>query len=169
MSNYAKAFVSHSSIDKALLGEVISLVSAARWEIDSLTFEEGKTSADQILQSMTRSNLFVLFASKNALESNWVQSEMDVAQQLYFKKNIIGLLVLIIDDIDSKDLPDWLRAHVFARTKNLIRIANLIRARLMQLDSLRGIAQRPFVSRKNLRSEIENKLSDLTNLLGQFL
>lgn len=163
MSNYAKAFVSHSSSDKPLLEEVVKLVSAARWEIDSLSFEEGRTSASEIFQSMSRSSLFVLLASQKAMSTEWVKSELDIAQHLYYAKKIGGLLVVIIDDLPAQSLPDWIRLHVFARTKNVMRIANMIRSRLMQLDSLQGGEQRPFVSRSNLRGEIEKKLSDLSN------
>ncbi|EKD75595.1 MAG: hypothetical protein ACD_44C00090G0001 [uncultured bacterium] len=163
MTSYAKAFVSHSSSDKPLLNEVVKQVSAARWEIDSLSFEEGRTSANEIFQSMSRSSLFVLFASQEAMNTEWVKSELEIAQHLYYAKKIGGLLVFIIDEMPAQSLPDWIRLHVFARTKNVTRIANMIRSRLMQLDSLRGAEQRPFVSRSNLRSEIEKKLSDLSN------
>lgn len=163
MTGYAKAFVSHSSADKTLLEEVVKQVSAARWEIDSLTFEEGKTSAGEIFRSMSRSDLFVLFASQEAVEKEWVKSEIEIAQQLYYKKTIGGILVFIIDEMPIKSLDDWIRMHVVARTKNVVRIANMIRSKLMQLDSLRGAEPRPFVSRSSLREEFEKKLSNISS------
>lgn len=162
MTAHSKAFVSHSSTDKDLVNEVIKGIPTSRWEIDSITFEEGKTSASEIEKALSRSDLFVLFASKRALEeSGWIESELEIAQQLYYKKSIRGIQVFIIDETPIKHLPTWVRMHVVATTRNVVRIANTIKARLIQLDSSRGLAERPYISRSSLRNELEQKISNI--------
>lgn len=164
MAKYAKAFVSHSSSDKPLLEKIVKKVAAARWEIDSRTFEDGGTSADQIFQSMSRSDLFVLLASEKSKNSRWVQSELEVAQSLYYSNKIGDVLVFIIDDVfEVNDLPEWIRLHVFVKTNNETRIANAIRAKLFKLDIQKGNEQKPFVSRILMQDQLEKRLADLTS------
>jgi tetratricopeptide (TPR) repeat protein len=164
VTNYAKAFVSHSSDDKDLVERVTKQVTAARWEIDSHTFDEGRSSAEEIFRAISRSDLFVLFASAKALNSQWVASELQIAQSHLYSGKLGGVLVFIIDDSPVTTLPDWIRLYVFARTDNETRIANRIRSKLIQLDSLRENPQKPFVSRIRLRDEIEKRLADLARM-----
>jgi tetratricopeptide (TPR) repeat protein len=166
MTIHAKAFVSHSSKDKPLVEKVVERVSAARWEIDSLTFEEGKTSASEIFAALSRSDLFVLMASEHSVESDWVQSELEIAQQLLYQRKLGGILVFLIDGTLASKLPDWIRAYVYAKTSNETRIGNAVRTRLFQLDSKKGIKEKPFVQRVRIREEIEKKLADLTKQIN---
>jgi tetratricopeptide (TPR) repeat protein len=166
MTNYSKAFLSHSSKDKGLVEKVASLINAARWELDKFTFDEGATNAEAIFQSMQRSDLFVLFASGASVESPWVRAELRIAQELLYSGKIGGVLAFLIDDTDVSKLPDWLRMHVYARTKSDVRIANRIREKLTQLDALRSSPRKPFVARNRLRDEIEKRLSDIDNPAG---
>jgi Flp pilus assembly protein TadD len=161
MNKFAKAFASHSSADKPLLREITQQVAAARWEIDAHTFDEGGSSADEIFRAMSRSDLFVFLASAKALGSSWVDAELKLAQSFLYSGKLGGVLVFVIDDTSLAKLPDWIQLYVIARTSNATRIANRIRSKLMQLDSLRDSPQKPFVARAHLRDEIERRLGDL--------
>lgn len=163
MASFSKAFISHSSADKPLVEDVAKLVSAARWEIDSFTFEGGKRSADEIMAALKRSDLFVLIASANSMGSDWVKSELELAQHLLFSRQIGGVLVFIIDGTLAVELPEWIRMHVFVRTSSVVRIANLIRSKLFELDSKKGIRPKPFVQRTRIRGEIEKRIADLNH------
>lgn len=163
MASFAKAFISHSSVDKPLVEDVAKLVSAARWEIDSNTFEGGKRSAEEIMTALKRSDLFVLIASANSMRSDWVKSELELVQHLLFSRQIGGVLVFIIDETSAEELPDWIRMHVFVRTSNTVRIANMIRGKLFELDSEKGIRPKPFVHRTKIRGEIEKRIADLNH------
>jgi len=163
MSSYSKAFISHSSTDKAIVEEIAKRVTAARWEIDSHTFEEGNRSAAEILAALNRSDLFVLIASENSMRSDWVRSELDLAQQLLLSRKLGGVVVFVIDGTAAADLPEWIRMHVFVRTSSAIRIANSIRAKLFELDSAKGIRPKPFVQRMKIRGEIERRIADLNH------
>ena len=159
----AKAFFSHSSKDKSLINDVAKLLPQARLEIDSLSFEHGKTSASEITKSISRSQLFVLFASKEVLESEWIKSEIEIAQQQYFKNQIRGILVFILDDIPIKAVGDWLRTFVVMRSKNALRISNTIKSKLIQIDASNNLIERPFVPRNSLNEEFYRKLANLSN------
>lgn len=161
MADFAKAFVSHSSTDKPLVEEVARAVSAARWEIDSHTFDAGKYSAGEITAALGRSDLFVLIASAHSMGSEWVKSELDIAQHLLFAGKLGGVVAFIVDGTQAEQLPDWLRMHVFIRTSNPVRIANLIRAKLVELDTKRGVKPKPYVQRTKLQGEMERRIADL--------
>lgn len=161
MGNFAKAFVSHSSTDKPLVEDVVQAVSAARWEIDSHTFEDGKYSAGEITAALGRSELFVLIASSHSMGSEWVKSELEIAQHLLYAGKLGGVVAFIVDGTQAEELPEWLRMHVFIRTSNPIRIANLIRAKLVELDTKRGVKPKPYVQRIKLQGEMERRIADL--------
>lgn len=166
MPDFAKAFVSHSSADKPLVEEIVKTVSAARWEIDSYTFEEGKRSASEILAALKRSDLFVLIASANSIASGWVKSELELAQQLLYSRQLGAVLVFIVDGTPAGSLPDWVMMHVFVRTSSPVRIANLIRGKLLEIDAEKGIRPRPFVQRMRVRGEIEKRIADLNQQIS---
>jgi tetratricopeptide (TPR) repeat protein len=163
MTSFAKAFISHSSADKGLIGEIASRVTAARWEIDSYTFEEGKRSAAEVLAALRRSDLFVLIASANSMNSEWVKSELEIAQQLLYSGGLGGVVVFIIDGTPAEKLPDWIRMHVFVRTASAVRIANIVRSKLFELDARKGIKPKPFVQRMKIRGDIERRIADLSS------
>ncbi|MCA8269311.1 toll/interleukin-1 receptor domain-containing protein [Burkholderia vietnamiensis] len=161
MPEFSKAFISHSSVDKPLVGRIAARVSAARWEIDSHTFEEGKASAAEITTALSRSDLFVLILSSSSAGSSWVSSELEIAQHLLYSRRLGGIVVFIVDETPVDVLPEWVRMYVFIRTRNEVRIANLIRSQLMQLDARKGVEEKPFVQRTALRGEMERRLADL--------
>ncbi len=161
MGNIAKAFVSHSSADKPLVEDIVQAVSAARWEIDSHTFDDGKYSAGEITAALGRSELFVLIASVHSTGSQWVKSELEIAQHLLYAGKLGGVVAFIVDGTQAEELPDWLRMHVFIRTSNPVRIANLIRAKLVELDTKRGVKPKPYVQRIKLQGEMERRIADL--------
>lgn len=161
MANFAKAFVSHSSIDKPLVEQVVKAVSAARWEIDSHTFEEGNYSAGEITAALGRSDLFVLIASAHSMSSEWVKSELEIAQHLLYAGKLGGVVAFIVDGTQAEALPEWLRMRVFVRTSNPVRITNLIRSKLVELDTKRGVKPKPYVQRSKLQGEMERRIADL--------
>lgn len=161
MANFAKAFVSHSSIDKPLVEQIVQTVSAARWEIDSHTFEDGKYSAGEITAALGRSDLFVLIASAHSLDSDWVKAELEIAQHLSYAGKLGGVVAFIVDATPSERLPEWLRMRVFIRTSNPVRIANLIRSHLVELDIKQGVKPKPYVQRVRLQGDMEQRIADL--------
>jgi hypothetical protein len=104
--NFSKAFLSHSSKDKTFVREVCKLLAASRREFDEETFDGGKRNAEEIFNSLSRSDLFVLFASINALtSSHWISSEIKIAQEFVYSGKLGGVIVFIIDELDHSELP----------------------------------------------------------------
>ncbi len=107
----AKAFLSHSSVDKKLVEKIASQLGS-KSIIDSKSFEEGMGNLDEIICTLDSSDLFVLFISENSLNSKWVQEEIILAKER-FDNNVISKLFPIIIDAtinhSDKRLPEWMR------------------------------------------------------------
>ncbi|HDZ8479797.1 TPA: toll/interleukin-1 receptor domain-containing protein [Escherichia coli] len=72
-----KAFLSHSSKDKEhYVRNVANWLGKENIIYDEFTFEEGEKTLDQIMEGLGESELFVLFISNSALESEWVKKEI---------------------------------------------------------------------------------------------
>jgi hypothetical protein len=158
--NFSKAFLSHSSKDKDLVREVSKLLAASRREFDEETFEGGRRSSEEIFKSLSRSDLFVLFASRNILDSSWVDEEIRTAQGFLGNGQLGGIIVFIIDDLNYSDLPIWLKQFVFITSSNPIRISNKIRGDLIALDLALKPSRSLFVGRAKETAEIELRLSN---------
>jgi TIR domain len=79
-----KAFLSHSSRDKAIITAVADELGAANVELDSETFDRGIINIAAIQEALKRSNLYVLFLTKDALASGAVRYEAILAQEKPF-------------------------------------------------------------------------------------
>lgn len=102
-----RAFLSHQSRYKDLVIEVADLLGRDKCILDIYNFETGKNFSDLIKQHLDASDVFVLFLSKEALESDWVRLEIERARELKYQSRF---LVYIVDDrLSLKDVPDWLK------------------------------------------------------------
>ncbi|MEN4773535.1 toll/interleukin-1 receptor domain-containing protein [Pantoea agglomerans] len=107
-----KCFLSHSSKDKVY---VRSVVEGLRKEIliyDELTFEKGMSPAEEIIKGLDEASLFVVFLSENALESDWVKSEISLAKEKIDSGLMQRIYPIIIDDkINYTDtrIPEWMK------------------------------------------------------------
>lgn len=107
---YSRAFLSHSSRDKNLVGK-IAKVMGDKCVYDSMTFEPGMPILSEILDGMSQSEVFVLFISESSLSSDWVKKEISNAKEMS-ADNIKRILPIIIDKTikhDDKRIPDWLK------------------------------------------------------------
>lgn len=108
-----KAFLSHSSKDKEhYVRNVANWLGKENIIYDEFTFEEGEKTLDQIMEGLGESELFVLFISNSALESEWVKKEITESKKLLDEGKILKIFPIIIDNsINHEDqrIPDWLR------------------------------------------------------------
>jgi hypothetical protein len=65
-----RAFLSHSSRDKAIVAAVADELGTANVELDSETFDRGILNVAAIQEALKRSTLYVLFLTKYALASS---------------------------------------------------------------------------------------------------
>jgi hypothetical protein len=77
-----KAFLSHSSRDKATVEAVAAELGAANVELDAETFDRGIVNVAAIQEALKRSTLYVLFLSRDAVASGVVRYEALLAQGL---------------------------------------------------------------------------------------
>lgn len=158
-----KAFLSHSSKDKAYVEQVASLLRPGSYELDSETFDAGLINSQAIVKSLQRSDLFCLFLSENSVTSNYVNFE-----------NLLGLEFIASGKI-SKFLAVCLDGNAFeqasanARFFNIVRkvlppesAARLIEGTLVSAKSIDNINFNPFVGREKELLELEGQISDFS-------
>ncbi|MGY2285498.1 TIR domain-containing protein [Pseudomonas gingeri] len=107
-----KFFLSHSSADKHIVSKVYEQLGAALCHYDVATFDNTSFLPEQIYAALNESTHFVLFASKKALESDWVKGELRVAFTQWMKAKIRNAMVFIINDGERSEVPSWLQDYV---------------------------------------------------------
>ncbi|SEM05948.1 Tetratricopeptide (TPR) repeat [Bosea lupini] len=134
MAKLPRAFLSHSSTDKGIVGEVAKILGRAAVIYDAFEFDVGDEFRDAILSGLANSDLFVLFASRHALQRDWVKFEIAAAQEAVTRQALSRVVTFIIDpDLDLKDIPEWMRSTLIVRQSH---------AGLIALDIRRLISQR---------------------------
>lgn len=164
-----KCFLSHSSKDKkSYVTKVASILGPGIAEYDAYTFEEGMKTLDEIINSMQKSQLFVIFLSKSALESEWVKSELTNAKKFLDQGIIIKIFPIIVDQsLTYKDerLPDWMRKEYNLKLISRPTVAaRRIKQRLRELswDIHPKLKEREkiFVGRNDLINLFEERMDD---------
>ena len=142
-----KAFLSHSSKDKSVVDPVFQELGAAGCVYDSESFEEGKPISDEIRRGISESALFVFFASRNSLSSDWVENELQEACVKHLSKRGMNFLVFALDDTLPNELPQWMQEFVARKVRKPRVISRRIQTRLLQLDVEEGRSQDIFIGR----------------------
>jgi len=78
-----KAFLSHSSEDKEFVQAIARELGRQFCVFDEYSFETGEQLKRSIEQGIDDSSIFVLFASRKALDSVWVEFE---EQEAWFRQ-----------------------------------------------------------------------------------
>lgn len=166
-----KCFLSHSSRDKDSYVRLVA--SRLRKEVkvfDEETFEAGMETAEEIARGLDESTLFIIFLSKAALESRWVQDELANAKSRFDATQIQRIYPIIIDSSvrhDDKRIPEWMRESLNIQPILKPTIAaRKINARLLELSWSTHPRLRErreiFVGRNELIEQIEERLDDFT-------
>lgn len=167
----AKAFLSHSSSDKELVEKIALQLGKNNCHYDKFTFEAGRNTLDEIFRGLEDTDVFVLFISNDALNSEWVQREITQARILNSDDRIDRIFPIIIDKtITYKDtrIPDWIRKPynlkifdnqviILKKIKQLLRENNFKKySHLRQINDL-------FVGRNEIMQEFERKIINIDN------
>lgn len=140
-----RAFLSHSTDDKAYVEEVAVRLTPYRARIDSRAFRPGEDFRDAIRRVLDETGVFVLFVSKRSLESSWVSFEIDEGELRALRRTIRNGLAIFIDGpVDSSLVPEWLARMRAVAHGNPGQSARTIEALL--LDSNAADAH-PFLGR----------------------
>lgn len=162
MATPTRAFLSHSSKDKNLVGPVFKNLTAAHAHFDEATFEKGETSASEIYKAISNTELFVLFLSKNSVNSQWVQTELVLAQQKIYSGKIKKILVFLLDSVDHSEVPEWLLAYVYRKTSTPGIITTAIRSALFDIAMVENSTLSIFMGRDKEISVLKESLSSLS-------
>lgn len=156
-----KAFLSHSSKNKAIVEQVGEDLGLANVELDSRTFEQGVLNTKAIQDALARSTIFVLFLSKEAIASNMVKLEASLAQELMGKGLVEKFLVICLDDEAFQAAPDAWKDHNFVRkVSSAGAISRLIQHALMIANLRNAKSATPFVGRTKELTEAKDRLID---------
>ena len=145
-----KVFLSHSSKDKDYVDHVAKRVGLDNCVYDKYTFEDGMETLEEIYKGLDRTDIFVLFISDVALDSEWVKKERNRAKSLLDEGNILTFYPIIVDPkIDHTDcrIPKWMKNQYNIRPILSSNIAaNKIMARMREISW----KQNPRLRRRNL-------------------
>ena len=167
-----RAFLSHSSKDKDHYVRIVAKeLGIDRIVLDELTFEDGMQPMEEILSGMQISDVFVAFLSEAALESKWVQTELDSAHSLHHNPEDKRFFPILIDSHlmyrDSR-ISDWIRADYNLQHITRPKIAaRRIKQRLVEMSWKRHpkLQERNqlFVGRNIETNQLEERINDFSN------
>ena len=156
---YVKAFLSHSSKDKAFVGEVAKVLGSAQVEYDEKTFEF-TLNTRAIRQALVRSDLFVFFLSANSMASSFVAEEERTALELRAAGLIKKVLIFAIDGTSYRALPDWLREiNVTLQLSTPAACARRIQAKLLELAAEDDREASLYLGREETEKELRRAVS----------
>ena len=163
-----KCFLSHSSKDKEYVRIVASGLRKETRIFDEQTFEKGMSPAEEIINGLDDTSLFVLFLSDSALESEWVKEEIKLAKTKVDEGNIQRIYPIIIDDkIDYTDtrIPSWMKDGFNIQPIKKAKVAiRKINARLREIAFKTHPAlkerQKIYVGRNEKTANVEQRFDD---------
>ncbi|CUY37418.1 Uncharacterised protein [Serratia marcescens] len=128
-----KAFLSHNFSDKNFVKTIYDNLTATHAVFDEKTFPSNSHLVDEIRSSMLDCDVFVLFLSKSALASDWVNGEINLAKELAFVKSIKKIMVFLLDDTKWSELPATFQQYRVESVPNPIQISIIIKNELYTL------------------------------------
>jgi tetratricopeptide (TPR) repeat protein len=143
-----KAFLSHSSHDKEFVRSVANNLGRQFCVFDEKSFRNGDEFRDAIRKGFDDSSVLVFFASRNALDSLWVNFELNEAELRLIYKHLKKAIVFLLDSqVDHSDLPSWMQRSLAKRMISPKQVSRDIR---FHIDEIFRQKQQPFfVGREN--------------------
>lgn len=118
-----KIFLSHSSSDKDIVGNVYRELGPGICHYDVATFDPCGFLPDQIYSALSESTHFVLFASEQALASEWVRGELKIAFINWMRSRMATAMVFLLRGGQRSEVPDWLQNYVITEHPSPAHIA----------------------------------------------
>ena len=165
-------FISHSSQDKErycdhVVKFLVEQLGEASVIYDSLTFEVGEKSIDEINRTLEKTDLFVILLSESAVESSWVKHELKQAHKKLSDNSLNRVYPVIIDPnlkfTDSR-IPEWLKEYNLKYIARPRKTAKLIieRAKDVNWSIHPGFRDKRsiFVGRNELINSFETRIDN---------
>lgn len=161
MIKLPRAFLSHSSADKDIVGRVAKSLGRAAVVYDEFEFSVGDEFREAIVRGLDRSDIFVLFASRKALNSDWVKFEITAAAEALTSRALSKVVSYIVDpDLNLDSIPEWMKSTLVVRQSEPGLIASDIRRVINQ--RLADRIPTYFVGRRNEIDEALEVISGFT-------
>jgi len=163
------AFLSHSSVDKKRYVEFVAQkLGGAYCVYDAYTFEEGMQPIEEILKGLDTSQIFVVFLSEAALDSEWVRFELLQAHTRLQEGLLERIFPIIIDRTilhSDPRIPQWMKDQYNLKyVSRPVVAARRIRQRQKEISWRRHpkLAARDglFVGRNELIKVLEERFDD---------
>ena len=155
------AFLSHSSRDKAIVEEVANILGLDKVQLDSQTFDSGLLNTQAIRDSLKRSSVFVLFLTKDAIDSSFVSFEALLAHEFMARGLLDRFLVVCLDSDAFASAEEHWKDYSFVRHLNSSQsIARYIQHSLIAYHATLDSTTQPYVERSR-------ELRDINQLLIQ--
>jgi tetratricopeptide (TPR) repeat protein len=153
-----RAFLSHSSVDKAIvIGVQSGLETDSTW-LDRAEIEWGDLFLERIADGIKSATDFVLFWSKPASKSEWVRIEINMAFIQALRRKAIRLRVVVLDDTP---LPLYLQPfHVFSVVGSASPVSEILQKLRPLLREPVGAVRSRFVNRHKEIEKIEAAVDD---------
>lgn len=165
----ANVFLSHSSKDKERYVKFVAEKLEKELDehsvhYDEHTFETGMKSLEEIKKGLGKTDLFVVFLSRIALDSKWVQEELLAAKDSSIIKRIYPIVIEDNLDWSDKEIPEWLKEYNLKYISKPAKAVQLIRKRLIEITweytPEIGINDSIFVGRNAQVQEFEERKYD---------
>ena len=129
-----KVFISHSSIQKPIVEEIVRYIGNDFSFVDKYTFESGKELQQEIRSAISASDIFLLLISGAALDSDWVKYELNWVRDL-IDENKIAFCSFIVDDTPITDsrIKPWIRHYLTNSVRNPVIIGRVVRRRINEV------------------------------------
>ena len=153
-----RAFLSHSSADKAIVVAVHSELEPDSTWLDRAEIEWGELFLERIADGIRQATDFVLFWSKAASKSEWVRVEINMAFIQALRQKAIRLRVIRLDDTP---LPLYLQPyHVFSVVGSASPSSEILMKLKPLLREPVGSVRSRFVNRHDEIAKIEAAVDD---------
>ena len=122
-----KVFLSHSTVQKPIVEAVANELGWDFAILDKFDFESGRKLIDEINNALDVTSIFVLFASRESLNSEWCKTELSNVRDLVDEGKCYFCAFSIDKNIDvTKDAKPWVRQYLtnyYDNPKTLARVS----------------------------------------------
>lgn len=165
-----RAFLSHSSKQKNIVKRVAENLGKAQCVFDEYEFESGLPILEEIIKGLNSTELFVVFLSEDALNSEWVQKEILIAKDKLDTQKYNKIFPVLIDSSISVStdnrIPIWMKEYLLKPLTDPFIISKKIRQRLREIsiesNPLYKEKEELFVGRNEIFDALETTIYSLS-------
>ena len=157
-------FISHSSAQKQFVDEVVNQIGIDNAIVDMYDFESAAELTPTIKEAIDTANLFVIFFSKEAIMSMWVDDELQYCRRRVKNKEMVFCPFIVDESVkwDDENIPSWVSNYISDTIINPFIVSNVIKRhiRLLSFKEYKYLEEREklFVGRDNEIGDLRDKL-----------